>query len=132
FLGYIVDVSELELITEVSEHEVFRIKEGMEVEVKVDAWGNAKIVGHVEKVAKFAKAQSNPNANSSAAALFEIRISLEPQPDLIAGLSLTGKITTDSKQGAIVVPTIAVLREGDQYYVYASGDSGVERRDIRI
>jgi RND family efflux transporter MFP subunit len=131
-IGYIVDISELELITEVSEHEVFRIKEGMEVEVKIDAWGNEKIIGHVEKVAKFAKAKSNQNASSSAAALFEIRISLETQPDLIAGLSLTGKITTDSRQGAIVVPTIAVLRDNDQYYVYTYGDDGIVRRDIQI
>ncbi len=128
-IGYIVDITNMELITEASEYEVFRIKEDMRVEVKVEAWGGAAIEGRVEKVAKFAKAAIGQQSGS---ALFEIRISLENQPDLIAGLSLTGKIVTDSRQDAIVVPTIAVLREANQYYVYTDGADGIERRDIQI
>lgn len=46
----------------------------------------------VEHVSKFAKDQG------ASSAQFEVRISLNQSSDLIAGLSLTGKIMTESKK----------------------------------
>jgi len=127
-IGIIVDLSELQLNCEVSEFEVFRIKEDMEVEVRIDALQNEKLKGRVLRVSKFAKAGTGSNGS----AVFEVTIELERHPALIAGLSLTGKIITDSREDAVVVPTLAVLREGDGYFVYAEGPSGVEKRQIHI
>jgi hypothetical protein len=50
----------------------------------------------------------------------------------IAGLSLTGKIITESKKTALVVPTLAVMLENDQYFVYVTTSNGVEKRIIRV
>jgi RND family efflux transporter MFP subunit len=127
-IGKIVDISQLQMITFVGEYDVFRIRPGMPATVKIDALGQTRLNGKVEKVAKFPK----PSDNSSASAQFEIVISLEPHPDLIAGLSLTAEIETDNKKGVLTVPTLAVQREGDSTYVMVETEQGMERREIKV
>lgn len=128
-IGKIVDLTKLQLVCTVGEFDVFRIKPGMPVQVKVDALKQKKLQGKVEKVSKFAKAGTD---QGTAAAQFEVTISLEPDEQLIAGLSLSGTIETEKKSGAIVVPTLAVMHEKDIYYVMLQTAQGVERREIEI
>ncbi|MFD0698603.1 efflux RND transporter periplasmic adaptor subunit [Paenibacillus sp. GCM10027628] len=128
-IGKIVDLTKLQLVSTVGEFDVFRIKPDMPVQVKVDALKQMKLQGKVEKVSKFAKSGTDQGSGS---AQFEVTISLEPNAQLIAGLSLSGTIETDKKSGAIVVPTLAVLHEKDAYYVMLQTPQGLERRDIEI
>lgn len=121
--------SKLQLVCTVGEFDVYKIKPDMPVEVKVDALKQMKLQGKVEKVSRFAKSGTD---QGTGAAQFEVTISLEPNEKLIAGLSLTGTIETEKKQGAIVVPTLAVMREKDAYYVMLQTSQGAERRDIEI
>ncbi|UHA72644.1 efflux RND transporter periplasmic adaptor subunit [Paenibacillus sp. 481] len=134
-IGKIVDLNKLQLVTLVGEQDIFNIKPGMAVEVKMNALKNLKLKGKVVKVSKFAKATSTEqqNTNTNQAAQFEVIIGLEPNDKLIAGLSLTGKIETASKENAIVVPTVAVMREKDQQYVMLEKSKGnYERRNIKV
>ncbi|NEW08749.1 efflux RND transporter periplasmic adaptor subunit [Paenibacillus sp. SYP-B3998] len=128
-IGKIVDLSKLKLVCTVSEFDVFRIKPDMGVQVKVDALKQTKLQGKVEKVSKFAKSGTEQGSGS---AQFEVTISLEPNDQLIAGLSLSGTIETEKKQGVLVVPTLAVLHEKESYYVMLQTGQGTERREIEI
>lgn len=128
-IGKIVDLTKLQLTTTVSEYEVYQIKSGMDVEVRADAMPELKLAGKVERISKFAKAGTDQGA---AAAQFEVVVSLEPNDKLIAGLSLTGKITAEQKQGALVIPTIAVQRDKEEAFVYVLGAQGPERKTITI
>ncbi|MEX1029902.1 MAG: efflux RND transporter periplasmic adaptor subunit [Paenibacillaceae bacterium] len=128
-LGKIVELTSLQLLCTVTEYDIFRIKEGMEVDIRIDAQRQMKIKGIVEHVSKFAKIGTD---QGTTAAQFEVRISLDQNSELIAGLSLTGKIVTDSKKAALVVPTLAVMHEDEQYFVYVATPSGVERKVISI
>ncbi|UJF31619.1 efflux RND transporter periplasmic adaptor subunit [Paenibacillus hexagrammi] len=128
-IGKIVDLTKLQLVCTVGEYDVFRIKPDMPVEVKVDALKQMKLQGKVEKVSKFAKSGTD---QGSASAQFEVTISLEPNDQLIAGLSLSGTIETEKKTGAIVVPTLAIQQEKDSYYVMVKTEQGIERRDIEM
>ncbi|MCD1259045.1 efflux RND transporter periplasmic adaptor subunit [Paenibacillus athensensis] len=128
-IGKIVDLTKLQLVCTVGELDVFRIKPEMAVDVKVDALKQTKLRGKVEKVSKFAKSGSD---QGTGAAQFEVTISLEPNEQLIAGLSLSGTIETDKRSGAIVVPTLAVQREKETYFVMVQTPQGVERRDIEL
>lgn len=127
-IGRIVDLSKLQLSSTVSEYEVFRIKEGLPVTVRVDALRQTKLSGTVKSVSKFAKAGSD----RSATAEFEVIVDLEPDERLIAGLSLTGTIDIERKEGALVIPTLAVQRENDESYVTVETSGGPEKRVIRI
>lgn len=128
-VGKIVDLTKLQLTTTVSEYEVYQIQPGMNVDVRVEALSGLKLAGKVERVSKFAKAGTD---QGGAAAQFEVVVSLEPNEKLIAGLSLTGKITAEQKQGALVVPTIAVQRDKEAAFVYVLGAQGPERKTITI
>ena len=127
-VGKIVGLSKLQMICTVSEFDVFQIKEGMPVDVKIDALKQETIRGAVERVSKFPKTDET----SSGSPQFEVVVSLEPKGPLIAGLSMTGTIVTESKEGALVVPTLAVQRGKDQYYVLVESERGIEKRIVKI
>ncbi|MFF2483454.1 efflux RND transporter periplasmic adaptor subunit [Paenibacillus sp. NPDC058071] len=124
-IGKIVNTSKLQLISYVSEYEVFKIKPGMDVDIKVDALKYTKLKGKVERVSKFAKTGSD-------SAQFEVAVSIEGSTDLIAGLSLVGSIVTDKKEKVVVVPTLAVMHENDEYFVYVERNGSIEKKVIKI
>jgi macrolide-specific efflux system membrane fusion protein len=128
-VGKIVDTSKIQLICTVGEFEVFQIKPGMEVSVRIDALKQTTIKGKVERISKFAKTGTD---QVTGTAQFEVTISLEANSKLIAGLSLTGSIQTDRKSGATVVPTLAVLHEQDDYFVYVERNGSVEKQSIKL
>lgn len=131
-VGKIVDLTKLQLICLVGEYDLFRIKVGMPAEIKVDALRNTVLQGKVEKLSKFAKS-STSNSNSTAAAQFEVVISLEPNDQLIADLSLTATIHADKKPNTLLVHTLAVQRDKDKYYVMKDNGQGAPiRQDITI
>ncbi|MFB9330721.1 efflux RND transporter periplasmic adaptor subunit [Paenibacillus aurantiacus] len=131
YIGKIVDLDKLQFIALVGEQDVFRIKPGMAVAVKMNAKKELKLTGKVLRVSKFAKTGTDQN-NIDQAAQFEVVISLAANEYLIAGLSLNGQIETERKENVTVVPTIAVMREKDKAYVMLDQGGAIERRDIEI
>ncbi|GGF68833.1 hemolysin secretion protein D [Paenibacillus albidus] len=133
YIGKIVDLSKLEFIAQVGEQDVFRIKKGMKVKVKLTAMKELTLTGEVTKVAKFATATSGENnASTSSTPQFEVVISLQPDEHLIGGLSLNGEIETTRKENAVVVSSIAIQHEGDLSYVMLDkGNGQYERTEIK-
>lgn len=132
-IGRIVNLNKLQLVTPVSQQDVFRIKPGMPVEVKIDAMKNVKINGKVLKVSKFAKVAPEEQSSNNQPAQFEVITELDANEHLIAGLSLTSQIETNRKANALVVPTVAIMREKESYYVMLDkGNGQVERHNIKI
>ncbi|UQZ36608.1 efflux RND transporter periplasmic adaptor subunit [Paenibacillus sp. PK3_47] len=132
YIGKIVDLNKLEFIALVGEQDYFRIKKGMKVQVKMTAVKDLKLTGEVTEVAKFATTTSGQNT-AGQVPQFEVVISLQPDEHLIGGLSLTGDIETQRKDNAVVVSSIAVIREGDQAFVMLDkGNGQYERTEIKI
>jgi macrolide-specific efflux system membrane fusion protein len=132
-IGKIVDLTKLQLICLVGEYDLFRIKAGMPAEVRVDALRNTVLKGKVEKLSKFAKNNGSSDSVSTAAAQFEVIISLEPNEQLIADLSLTATVHADKKPDTLVVSTLAIQRDKEQYYVMKDNGQGIPiRQDIMI
>ncbi|WP_203457150.1 efflux RND transporter periplasmic adaptor subunit [Paenibacillus tepidiphilus] len=132
YIGKIVDLNKLEFIAQVGEQDIFKIKQGMKVQVKMSAIKDLQLVGEVTEVAKFANTASAENSASSVPQ-FEIVISLQPNEHLIGGLSLTGDIETLRKDKAVVVSSMAVMHEGDAAYVMVDrGDGQIERQDVEV
>lgn len=129
-IGKVVDLDKLQLVAFVGEQDVFQIKAGMPVKVKINALKDILLDGKVESVSKFAK--TGTDQNTAQAAQFQVNISLSKNENLIAGLSLTGSIEVANKPNVLVIPTIAVQREKDQYYVNLKTAAGVEKKYIKI
>jgi macrolide-specific efflux system membrane fusion protein len=128
-VGKIVDISKLQMTTSVGEYDVFRIQPGMPAEVTIDALKQTKLTGKVEKVSKFPKAGNTAGAGTTQ---FEIVISLDTHDNLIAGLSLTASIQIDTKKNVLTVPTLAVQRDKEGYYVMLETDQGIQKRMIKV
>lgn len=128
-VGKIVDVSGLQMKTSVGEYDVFRIQPGMPVQITVDALKQTKLTGKVESVSKFPKATGT---NDTGPAQFEVVVSLDAHPNLVAGLSLTAAIETDNKKDVLTISTIAVQRDKDGYYVMLETAQGAEKRNIKV
>ncbi|WP_053376238.1 efflux RND transporter periplasmic adaptor subunit [Paenibacillus sp. FJAT-27812] len=132
YVGKVVDLNKLQFIALVGEQDVFRIKPGMPVQVKMNAMKDLKLTGKVLRVSKFAKTGTDQN-NLNQAAQFEVVIVLEPSEYLIAGLSLNGAIETERKENTTAVPSIAIIREKDKHFVMLdSGNGQYERKEIKI
>lgn len=132
YIGKIVDLNKLEFIALVGEQDIFRIKEGMKVAVKMTAMKELELSGEVTKVSKFAVTTAGEN-KSNTVPQFEVVITLQPNEHLIGGLSLNGEIVTVRKEKATVVSNIAIIREGDIAYVMLDmGNGQYERREVTI
>ncbi|WP_261378219.1 efflux RND transporter periplasmic adaptor subunit [Paenibacillus agilis] len=125
-VGKIVDVNQLQLVTYVGEQDIFSLKPGMSVEVELTAHKDIKLNGDVVKVSKFAKTGADGAVVSPAQ--FEVIVSLAKNPNLIAGLSLNGKVEVERKDSTIVVPTLAVMKDSEGSYVMLKSAGGTAKR----
>ncbi|MDF2921457.1 MAG: efflux transporter periplasmic adaptor subunit [Paenibacillaceae bacterium] len=131
YIGKIVQLDQLQFLALVGEQDVFRIKPGMPVQVKLTAVKDVVLKGEVLKVSKFAKTGTDESSLGQLAQ-FEVIISLEQSEYLIAGLSLSGQIETERKEEALAIPTMAVLREqGSTYVMLDKGNGQTEKRSIK-
>ncbi|MNC36909.1 macrolide transporter subunit MacA [compost metagenome] len=132
YVGKIVQLDQLQMLALVGEADVFRIKPGMPVEVKLTAVKDMTLKGQVQKVSKFAKTGTDESTLNQLAQ-FEVIISLEKSEYLIAGLSLSGEIETARKEEALVIPAMAVVREeGNAYVLLDKGGGQTEKRPVKI
>ncbi len=132
YIGKIVDLNKLEFIASVGEQDIFRIKKGMKVQVKMTAMKELTLNGEVTEVSKFATTTTGQNT-AGQIPQFEVVISLQPDEHLIGGLSLSGDIETMRKENAVVVSSMAVMHEGEQTFVMLDkGNGQYERQEIKI
>lgn len=131
YIGKIVDLNSLRFVAFVGENDVFSIKPGMAVEVKLPSIKDLKLKGKVLEVAKFAETIAQEKQTSQTPQ-FKVIVSLPKNDRLIGGLTLTGDIVTKRKDKAVVVPKMAVMTEGGNSYVMVDKGGGqIERRDIK-
>lgn len=132
YVGKIVQLDQLQMLALVGEQDVFQIKPGMSVQVKLTAVKDVTLKGEVQKVSKFAKTGTDESTLGQLAQ-FEVIISLEKSEYLIAGLSLSGEIETERKEEALVVPAMAILREeGNTYVLLDKGGGQTEKKPVKI
>ncbi len=109
----IADLSVMEVDVEVDETDVVGVKLGQYSEVRVDAFPDRIIKGHVTEVGSSA-IQSRSGTQESKD--FKVVITLENPPEnLKPGLSATADIITAEKSDVLTVPISAlVLKESDE------------------
>jgi len=103
----IATLSQMEAKVEVGEHEVVFVKEGDPAEIEIDAFPDRKFPAAVVEVARNATVK---NAGTDAeVTTFFVRLALTAQvPGALPGMSGQASISTDTRDGAIVVPIQSV------------------------
>jgi RND family efflux transporter MFP subunit len=128
-VGEIVDVGQilfrvgmpkpLQLVAEVNEEDIPRVKVGQKVLLRSDAFMGRQLTGTVREMTPM----GDPVAKT-----YRIRAALPDDTPLQVGMTVEANVVTREKPGALLVPADAVL--GSTVFVVA-GDR-VEKRDVEI
>ena len=114
----------LRLRMPVPESDVPYIQEGGDVQVKVSATGRA----FTGKIVRFSRAL-DPSTRTMLAEVDVPNVDLSLSPGMYAETS----IQLQRKDDALILPSQAVVQNGDQYYVLVVGPSNrVERRNVTV
>lgn len=107
---------------EVPESQIAQVVPGMAVTVTVDALPGAKAVGSVVGV--------NPKA-TGAGRLFYARVRLDSIPDgLRSGMFARGVAVMGERSGVFLLPSEAILKDGDKSYVFLAVGTKSNRADV--
>jgi HlyD family secretion protein len=100
-------LSSMEAKIEVGEHEVIYVKEGDKAEVEIDAFPDQKFPAQVVEVARNATVKNQ--GTEGEVTTFYVRLALTSAvPGALPGMSTQATISTDTHDGAVVVPIQAV------------------------
>ena len=134
-LMYLPDVSSMMVDTEISEVDLARVKVGLPVELRLDAYADAVFKGEVTYIADLAKRKiSRITGKATAAKVFDVTIHvLDKDKRLKPGLTATLDIIVDQFDGALSIPLEAVfLDDQDQTIAYVKAGGRIAIRRIAI
>ena len=135
-LMYLPDVSSMMVDTQISEVDLFRVRVGMPVKIKLDAYPDAVFDGEVANIADLAKRKiSRITGKPTGAKVFDVTVKVIGQDKrLKPGLTATVDIIVNEYKEAIYIPLEAIfIDELDRTIVYVKDAKGnVEPRTITI
>jgi HlyD family secretion protein len=112
--GLLLTIADLSVIlakVQVDETDVVRLSHNDSVEVTIDAYPDSAFMGRVIRVSQSAKLTNTQTASGSndRAVDFDVEIRLEAPPgDIRPDLSCTARVITDTREGALSIPIIAL------------------------
>jgi len=116
----IANFEHMEVLVDVNENDIIRIKQNDTASIEVDAYPNRKFTGVVTQIANSAK---NIGSSVEQVTNFEVKILILPESysDLIVngknpfrpGMSATASIQTDKKYNILTVPLQAITTRAD-------------------
>jgi HlyD family secretion protein len=116
--SYLMTISDMSVVTsevKVDETDIVSLRNGQDVDVKIDAMPGKVFPGHVTEVGDQAILRSSglattqTTANTQEARDFKVVVTLDHPPDnLRPGLSVTATIKTDSKKNVLTIPIQAL------------------------
>ncbi|MFB6319591.1 efflux RND transporter periplasmic adaptor subunit [Saccharicrinis sp. FJH54] len=123
------DLSELKATVKINEVDISKIKKGLKVEIRPDAFSGQIYHGKVVSVANLAV---NKERNSDIK-VFPVEVLITDSTDnkLMPGLTVSCKIIIDEINDVMFVPLEAVFSEMGQDYVYVKSGGKFKRQDIK-
>ncbi len=121
-LGTIGNAGDLEIIAYLPEQYLSTVSVGMKAEFTMSAWPDDKITATVKAI--------SPNVDSTSRA-FKVTLTVDgDEPRLKVGMYVRLKLTTESLENAITVPTSAITTYLGQDVVYIVEDGTAKRVSV--
>jgi len=118
----LIEIDKVKVRGEVAESDFVKLKKGMKVEVKVDAYPEKIFQGKVSLI--------SPSIDpSSRTGEVEIEIP-NPELKLRGGMFARIKIIIDERKNTLIINEKAILQENSKYYVWVVKDNEVEKRYV--
>jgi HlyD family secretion protein len=123
------DLSELKATVKINEVDISKIKKGLNVEIRPDAYSGQLYQGEVVSVANLAV---NKERNSDIK-VFPVEVLITDLNDakLMPGLTVSCKIIIDEINNVMFVPLEAIFSEMEQDYVFIKSGGSFKRRDVK-
>lgn len=126
----IEDDSEYEIVAEIDEYDISKVKVGQKVIIKTNGTGDLEFNGQVKEVAPRAtKTQSASGVSASANVTYKVTVSVDAKKeDLKMDMTAKMSIILDEKMDVLTVPYDAVQtdEDGKLYIEVADETAGVE------
>ncbi|WP_169942795.1 efflux RND transporter periplasmic adaptor subunit [Campylobacter sp. RM15925] len=140
----IADLTKLKLKMEIAEGDITKIKVGSKVEYSILSEPNKKFQTQISSIdpglttlsnGKYSQTSTSANSSSSSLAIYYYANAVIDNKDEILRIGMTTQniITLASVKDAIIIPSIAIKKEGGKNYVSVlKGDNSVEKREVVV
>lgn len=123
------DLSTMESLTYINEVDVSRIKKGLEVLVKLDAFQDSTFKGKISSVASLGKNKER----DSKIKVFEITVDIESQSEILKpGMTTSNKIIINEISDVVFIPQEAVFEIEGKKIAYVKNGSGFDEQEIVV
>jgi HlyD family secretion protein len=110
-----------QIVAKVAETSIPQIKVGLQVTIEADAYPGKSFAGQVTQVATQSTVEQNVTN-------FEVKSNVvDPQRELQAGMNVTVKFIAGTLDNALVIPTVAIVRQEQGTGVYVAGKGESEK-----
>ncbi|GAB6011419.1 efflux RND transporter periplasmic adaptor subunit [Viscerimonas tarda] len=121
------DLSSLKATVNINEVDIAKIKKGLKVEIKPDAFSDTIFSGTVINIANLAVNKDG----STKIKVFPVEILLnETHKNLLPGLTVSCRIILDKIDDVLYIPLDALMAEGDKNYVYKKTVAGYDKVEV--
>jgi len=108
----IVEDAGMEAILHIDELDIVKVSPGQQVTLAVDALQDVTLMGVVEKIAPLGNAETSVTR-------YDVYVTLEGDVDsrVLGGMNVSGSILVSSQAKALLLPSEAIRKNGDSWYV---------------
>lgn len=122
------DLSKLEVDLNINEVDISKIKEGLNVEIKPDAFSDSLYTGKVTEIANLAINKKG----STTIKVFPIKVKIDNEnTTLMPGLTVSCRIIIDKIENVKFIPKECVFKEGDKRYVFVKRGNDFKKKFVK-
>lgn len=121
------DLSTLQSVAYVKEIDISKIRVGLPVRLKIDAFPDEEFKGVIKRVANVGQELEGQFQTG-----FKVEITVDPAgKTLLPGMTSSNYIVVNSVKDVLMIPRSSVFTEGDLYYVYKKEGLSVVKQEIK-
>lgn len=121
----IADFDAMSMVIPVDELDIANVTLGQPASIKVEALGGRMLTGKVTKIASEGTVKDGVTA-------YDVTIAVEPAPGLKGAMTGSARIVIASKKEALIVPSEAIRRQGDDIKVIVLRDNKTVTVPVKI
>lgn len=123
------DLSDMQSISYINEVDVSRVRKGLGVQVRLDAFPDSIFDSQIASVASLGKSKDG----NSSIKVFEIAIDILAVSEILKpGMTTSNKIIISEIPGVLFVPQEAVFDKNNKKIVYLENGSGFDEVEVKI
>jgi len=121
------DLSALRANVKINEVDIAKIKNGLPVEIRPDAFSESSFEGEIYKIANLAVNKDS----KSKVKVFPVEVNIHGNDEkLLPGLTVSCRIELGKIENALYIPVEAIKTEGEQSFVFKQVGRGFEKTPV--